>query len=185
MARRDHRCRGRRACRARRMAGAGRADRDRRFRRRRLAHPQRARLDARDVAAGRAREDDRLSIARAWRRDAAGAPASSIWRTRSWSAAPRRWCSTWFDICRSGSSRSSAVSIEAGPIGEEIRKTGVPFQVLRLNPGLRRPLDVLRDRATLCETCEPTSFTPFCSQPACTDAWRPCSPACRSSSAPK
>jgi glycosyltransferase involved in cell wall biosynthesis len=28
---------------------------------------------------------------------------------------------------------------QAGPIGEEIRKTGVPFQVLGLNPGLRRP----------------------------------------------
>ena len=28
---------------------------------------------------------------------------------------------------------------QAGPIGEEIRKTGVPFRVLGLNPGLRRP----------------------------------------------
>jgi glycosyltransferase involved in cell wall biosynthesis len=33
---------------------------------------------------------------------------------------------------------------EAGPIGEEIRRTGVPFTVLHLNPGLRRPWDVLR-----------------------------------------
>jgi glycosyltransferase involved in cell wall biosynthesis len=33
---------------------------------------------------------------------------------------------------------------EAGPIGEEIRRTGVPFTVLNLNPGLRRPFDVLR-----------------------------------------
>jgi glycosyltransferase involved in cell wall biosynthesis len=32
---------------------------------------------------------------------------------------------------------------EAGPIGEEIRKTGVPFHVLHLNPGLRRPGHVL------------------------------------------
>lgn len=33
---------------------------------------------------------------------------------------------------------------EAGPIGEEIRRTGVPFTVLNANPGLRRPWDVLR-----------------------------------------
>ena len=32
---------------------------------------------------------------------------------------------------------------EAGPMGEEIRRTGVPFDVLGLTPGLRRPLDVL------------------------------------------
>jgi glycosyltransferase involved in cell wall biosynthesis len=31
---------------------------------------------------------------------------------------------------------------QAGPIGEEIRKTGVPFRVLGLDPGLRRPLHV-------------------------------------------
>jgi glycosyltransferase involved in cell wall biosynthesis len=30
----------------------------------------------------------------------------------------------------------------AGPIGEEIRKTGTPVAVLGLNPGLRRPFDV-------------------------------------------
>jgi glycosyltransferase involved in cell wall biosynthesis len=30
----------------------------------------------------------------------------------------------------------------AGPIGEEIRATGVPFAVLGLTPGVRRPLDV-------------------------------------------
>jgi len=41
---------------------------------------------------------------------------------------------------------------EPGPIGEEIRATGVPFTVLGLNPGLRRPLDVLRIRAYLRET---------------------------------
>ena len=35
---------------------------------------------------------------------------------------------------------------EAGPIGEEIRRTGVPFSVLGLTPGLSRPLDVLRLR---------------------------------------
>jgi glycosyltransferase involved in cell wall biosynthesis len=33
---------------------------------------------------------------------------------------------------------------EPGPIGEEIRGTGVPFANLELNPGLRRPWDVLR-----------------------------------------
>jgi glycosyltransferase involved in cell wall biosynthesis len=31
-----------------------------------------------------------------------------------------------------------------GPIGEEIRRRGVPFADLRLNPGVRRPWDVLR-----------------------------------------
>jgi glycosyltransferase involved in cell wall biosynthesis len=32
---------------------------------------------------------------------------------------------------------------EAGPIGEEIRRTGVPFHVLHLDPGIRRPWHVL------------------------------------------
>ena len=32
---------------------------------------------------------------------------------------------------------------QAGPIGEEIRKTGVPFHVLHLDPGMRRPWHVL------------------------------------------
>src|SRR5262245_18129592 len=30
-----------------------------------------------------------------------------------------------------------------GPIGEEIRRTGVSFTVLGLTPGLRRPFDIL------------------------------------------
>jgi glycosyltransferase involved in cell wall biosynthesis len=34
----------------------------------------------------------------------------------------------------------------AGPIGEEIQRTGVPFTVLGLNPGVLRPLDVLKLR---------------------------------------
>lgn len=38
---------------------------------------------------------------------------------------------------------------EAGPIGEEIRRTGVPFQVLGLNPGMARPIDVVRLRDAL------------------------------------
>ena len=38
---------------------------------------------------------------------------------------------------------------EAGPIGEEIRRTGVPFTVLGLTPGLSRPLDVIRLRDAL------------------------------------
>ena len=38
---------------------------------------------------------------------------------------------------------------EAGPIGEEIRRTGVPFTVLGLTPGLSRPVDVLRLRDAL------------------------------------
>lgn len=37
----------------------------------------------------------------------------------------------------------------AGPIGEEIRKTGVSFNVLGLSPGLLRPFDVLRLRDVL------------------------------------
>jgi glycosyltransferase involved in cell wall biosynthesis len=43
---------------------------------------------------------------------------------------------------------------EAGPIGEEIRRTGVPFRVLGLQPGLLRPFDVLRLRDFL-HDCEP------------------------------
>ena len=35
---------------------------------------------------------------------------------------------------------------DAGPIGEEIKRTGVPFTVLGLNPGLARPLDVIKLR---------------------------------------
>src|SRR4029453_6095368 len=33
---------------------------------------------------------------------------------------------------------------QAGPIGEEIRRTGVPFAELGLTPGLRRPFDLFR-----------------------------------------
>ena len=40
----------------------------------------------------------------------------------------------------------------AGPIGEEIRKTGVPFDVLGLTPGVSRPWDVWRLRAFLART---------------------------------
>ena len=32
---------------------------------------------------------------------------------------------------------------QAGPIGEEIKKTGVPFRVLGLDPGIRRPWDLI------------------------------------------
>ena len=38
-----------------------------------------------------------------------------------------------------------------GPLGEEIQRTGVPFSVLHLNPGWRRPLDLLRLRRHLVE----------------------------------
>jgi glycosyltransferase involved in cell wall biosynthesis len=47
-----------------------------------------------------------------------------------------------------------------GPIGEEIRATGVPFDVLNLNPGLRRPRDVLRIRNYLRER-RPEIVHPF------------------------
>lgn len=40
----------------------------------------------------------------------------------------------------------------AGPIGEEIRRTGTPVTVLGLNPGLRRPFDVAGIRRFLRET---------------------------------
>jgi glycosyltransferase involved in cell wall biosynthesis len=40
----------------------------------------------------------------------------------------------------------------AGPIGEEIQRTGVPFTVLGLTPGIRRPFDVLRLREHLVRT---------------------------------
>ncbi|MDP3716259.1 MAG: glycosyltransferase [Acidobacteriota bacterium] len=49
---------------------------------------------------------------------------------------------------------------EAGPIGEEIARTGVPFKVLGLTPGLLRPFDVLRLRDFLIE-CEPTIVHTF------------------------
>jgi glycosyltransferase involved in cell wall biosynthesis len=41
---------------------------------------------------------------------------------------------------------------EAGPIGEEIRKTGTPVAVLGLNPGMRRPRDIGGIRRYLRET---------------------------------
>ena len=49
---------------------------------------------------------------------------------------------------------------DAGPIGEEIRQTGVPFTVLGLTPGVRRPFDVLRLRDFLVE-CAPTIVHTF------------------------
>ena len=49
---------------------------------------------------------------------------------------------------------------EAGPIGEEIARTGVPFKVLGLKPGLLRPFDILRLRDFLVE-CEPTIVHTF------------------------
>jgi glycosyltransferase involved in cell wall biosynthesis len=49
---------------------------------------------------------------------------------------------------------------EAGPIGEEIRRTGVPFAVLGLTPGLSRPFDVLRLRDAL-NTLAPTIVHTF------------------------
>jgi glycosyltransferase involved in cell wall biosynthesis len=42
--------------------------------------------------------------------------------------------------------------VSAGSIGEEIRKTGVAFDVLGLNPGWRRPLDVTKMSAYLRST---------------------------------
>src|SRR4029079_6763480 len=47
-----------------------------------------------------------------------------------------------------------------GPIGEEIRRTGAPFTVLGLTPGLRRPLAVLAIRRYLRET-KPHIVHPF------------------------
>jgi glycosyltransferase involved in cell wall biosynthesis len=49
---------------------------------------------------------------------------------------------------------------DAGPIGEEIKQTGVPFRVLGLTPGLMRPFDLLRLRDFLVE-CEPAIVHTF------------------------
>jgi glycosyltransferase involved in cell wall biosynthesis len=49
---------------------------------------------------------------------------------------------------------------EAGPIGEEIRKTGVNFSVFGLTPGLSRPLDVLRLRNAI-DSLAPTIVHTF------------------------
>ncbi len=49
---------------------------------------------------------------------------------------------------------------KAGPIGEEIARTGVAFTVLGLTPGLLRPFDVLRLRDFLLE-CEPAIVHTF------------------------
>ena len=48
----------------------------------------------------------------------------------------------------------------AGPIGEEIKRTGVPFTVLQRTPGLRRPHDVLAIRDYLRQT-RPHILHPF------------------------
>jgi L-malate glycosyltransferase len=48
----------------------------------------------------------------------------------------------------------------AGPMGEEIRATGVPFRVLGLTPGLERPFDVLTIRDYLREMA-PHILHPF------------------------
>jgi glycosyltransferase involved in cell wall biosynthesis len=47
-----------------------------------------------------------------------------------------------------------------GPIGEEIRRTGVPFTVLGLTPGMRRPFDVLAIRNYL-RRVQPHILHPF------------------------
>ena len=47
-----------------------------------------------------------------------------------------------------------------GPIGEEVRKTGVPFHALGLQPGLRRPIDLLRLQQFI-HRCEPTIVHTF------------------------
>jgi len=49
---------------------------------------------------------------------------------------------------------------QPGPIGEEVRNTGVPFHALGLRPGLRRPADVLRLQSFLHHS-EPTIVHTF------------------------
>ena len=49
----------------------------------------------------------------------------------------------------------------AGPIGEEIQRTGVPFTVLGLNPGIWRPFDVLKLRDAL-HRLQPAIVHTFC-----------------------
>ena len=50
----------------------------------------------------------------------------------------------------------------AGPIGEEIRKTGVEFHVLGVTPGWRKPWHVARYRTRPHLADEPTSSTRSC-----------------------
>lgn len=47
-----------------------------------------------------------------------------------------------------------------GPIGEEIRKTGIPFRALGLQPGIRRPFDLSRLQQAIHES-EPTIVHTF------------------------
>ncbi len=47
-----------------------------------------------------------------------------------------------------------------GPIGEEVKKTGVPFHALGLQPGLRRPIDLLRLQQVI-HDCQPTIVHTF------------------------
>jgi glycosyltransferase involved in cell wall biosynthesis len=47
-----------------------------------------------------------------------------------------------------------------GPIGDEVRKTGVAFHALGLQPGLRRPIDLLRLQKFIHE-CQPTIVHTF------------------------
>jgi glycosyltransferase involved in cell wall biosynthesis len=49
---------------------------------------------------------------------------------------------------------------QPGPIGEEVRRTGVPFRSLGLRPGLRRPFDVIRLQRAIHEL-EPTIVHTF------------------------
>jgi glycosyltransferase involved in cell wall biosynthesis len=49
---------------------------------------------------------------------------------------------------------------EPGPLGQEVAKTGVPFRSLGLQPGFRRPVDLMRLQQYLHE-CEPTIVHTF------------------------
>ena len=138
-----------------RVAGAGRADRDRRLRRRHVADSRassagRRRCRCATVWSGRSR-----TTARASSRDAWSGSASSISRTRSWSAAPRRWCSTSCAICRRGSSRWCAASTQPGPIGEEIRQHRHAVHRARPDPGVAAAVRRARHRADLLRETQP------------------------------
>ena len=140
----DHGARRRRPRRARRLAGAG-ANRSRpaissRTSRARSASwagrrrdPLRQGLEE-TVAHYRARRfvsrpRPRVAVSRAYaRRRRRGRNGAQSRAAFAGAIRAARWCA----------------SITPGPIGEEVRKTGVPFSALGLQPGLRRPIDLLR-----------------------------------------
>ena len=128
-----------------------RADRDRRLRRRHLAHRARARLAAGDAARDGLRAD-RGALPRA-RRLVSAARIRVVYLAHAFMVGGAE--EMVLNLVRQLPARFEPMVCcihSAGPIGEEIRRTGVPFTVLGLTPGLRRPFDVLGIRDFLRDT---------------------------------